>query len=98
MYDKYKRLVWFDPSLKDHINLLYWRVGYEYGKAILRSPLQVQERIRCFQVLARWFISRRGTLLNDIKTAIVQLFPFSQSIAHMMKKNMEKEIGPRGEI
>jgi glycosyltransferase involved in cell wall biosynthesis len=98
MYDKYKRLVWFDPSLKNRINLLYWKVGFEYGRTIFRAPIPNREKIFCLQALSRWFISRRTTLLNDIKAAIIQLFPFSSTMTQMLKKNLEKEINPRGEI
>jgi glycosyltransferase involved in cell wall biosynthesis len=98
MYDKYKRLVWFDPSLKNHINLIYWKVGFEYCRVITRSPLPFWEKIRCFHAVLRWIVIRRTTLLNDIKKAIVQMFPFSQNIAQQVKKSQEKRINPRGEI
>lgn len=98
MYDKYKRLVWFDPSLKNHINMIYWRVGFEYCRAIARSSLPFSEKMRCYQAVLRWVMIRRGTLLNDIKKAIIQMFPFSQNIAQIVKKNLEKRINPRGEI
>jgi glycosyltransferase involved in cell wall biosynthesis len=98
MYEKYKRLVWFDPALKDQINLLYWKVGLEYGRAILRVNLSATEKFRAFQKLGEWFISRRKPLLNDFKTAILQIFPFLQNFTPSIKKDLEKKMNSGGEI
>jgi glycosyltransferase involved in cell wall biosynthesis len=86
MFNVYNRLAWFDPSKRNSINLVYWKVGREYLKSVGRVHLPWPEKIRCYQIAAYWFIVRRKFLLGDIKTAVVQIVPFSQDIANFAKR------------
>jgi glycosyltransferase involved in cell wall biosynthesis len=86
MFNVYNRLAWFDPSKRHAINLVYWKVGFEYLKSVSRTPLPWLDKLRCYQVTARWFIKRRKDLLEDIKAAVVQFAPVSRDIAHLAKR------------
>lgn len=98
MYTVYNRLAWFDPSRRRHINLVYWKVGYEYFKAILRVKLPWAERVQCLKALTRWYIWRRRVLIEDIKAAVIQLVPFSQNLAHIARRLSNKNINSGGGI
>ncbi len=86
-FDIYKRLAWFDPSKKRSLNLVYWRVGSEYLRSILRVPLPFKQKMAALRSLARWFIFRRRWLIEDLKAAIIQIMPFSKQILQIARKN-----------
>lgn len=97
-FDMYKRLAWFDPKHKRKINLVYWRMGTEYLKAIQRVPLPRAEKKACYQAVSRWFIQRRPWLIEDLKAAVVQVAPFSRSLAHIVRKRHNSRIKSGGGI
>jgi len=86
MFNVYNRLAWFDPSKRKSINLVYWKVGLEYLRSVNRVGLSWPEKIRCYQVAARWFFRRRKDLLEDIKATVIQLAPVSRNIANYAKR------------
>jgi hypothetical protein len=86
MYDMYKRLAWFDPAKRNHLNLVYWKMGYEFQKTIGRVNLPWPVKVSCYQTVVRWHISRHHQLGEDLKAAAVQVFPFSRSLVHAVKK------------
>lgn len=98
MHNVYHRLAWFDPSKRRRINLVYWNVGYQYFKALMRVKLPWAERLRCLKSLVHWYIWRRRVLVEDIKAAIIQLFPFSQNLAHLARRHGNKNIKSGGGI
>jgi glycosyltransferase involved in cell wall biosynthesis len=98
MFNIYHRLAWFDPNLRRNINLVNWRMGSEYLRAIRRVPLPSREKLACFRVNARWFIRRRKKLLEDVKAAVIQLAPFAYTIAQRLKKSRKQRIDTGGGI
>lgn len=86
MFNIYQRLSWFDPSRSRKLNLVNWKIGYEYFRSINRVGLPWSVRAACYRVNARWFVRRRRALLEDLKAAVVQILPFSRSIARFARR------------
>lgn len=97
-FDMYKRLVWFDPSKKRQINLVYWRMGAEYIRAVQRVRLLRPEKSASYRAVARWFALRRPWLVEDLKAAVVQVAPFSRDLVHFVRKNRGSRINSGGGI
>jgi glycosyltransferase involved in cell wall biosynthesis len=86
MYQMYNRLAWFDPTKKHKINMVYWRIGTEYLRSVLRVPMPRAEKAAALKSVAKWFVMRRRALLEDVKAVVVHLFPFSKSLAQYAKR------------
>lgn len=86
MFNIYQRLSWFDPARGHKINLVNWKIGWEYFRSINRVGLPWSERAACYRANARWFVHRRRALLEDFKAAVVQIAPFSRSIVHLARR------------
>jgi len=97
-YNIYKRLSWFDPTRRTSINLVNWNVGLKYLEAVRRVRLPWSEKAACYRVSLRWFIHRRRVLIEDIKTAIVQILPFSRNLIHLARRISGKGINTGGGI
>jgi hypothetical protein len=78
-FNMYRRLAWFDPSQKGRLYFPYWRMGREFARAVGRVRLRLGVRLACYRVVLRWFASRRPQLTEDLKAALLTLFPFLRS-------------------
>jgi glycosyltransferase involved in cell wall biosynthesis len=63
------RNAWWDPSKAGRILLPYFRLGYEYARAVREAPISGRERIRCYTVLLRWPMHYWKHLAVDLKHA-----------------------------
>jgi glycosyltransferase involved in cell wall biosynthesis len=63
------RNAWWDPSKTGRIMLPYFRLGYEYARAVHEAPISGPERRRCYTVLLRWPIHYWKHLAVDVKHA-----------------------------
>ncbi|RPI27471.1 MAG: glycosyltransferase family 2 protein [Chloroflexota bacterium] len=75
------RIAWFDPELKGRLQLTKWRWLVEYVRAIGRSPLSGREKMRCYQLMARWSTWNMTGLGKDLMKA--GLWPFVQAYLAM---------------
>lgn len=98
MFNIYKRLAWFDPSNRQKINLVHWKVALEYSRAIGRVPLSASDKAACYRVLTRWLVKQRNALFEDIKAALLQILPFSYSLVKYYRKFNEKKINSGGRL
>lgn len=98
LYTIYNRLAWYDPTKHRIINMVNWKVGSEYIHAVHRVNLPWAEKVRCYQTAARWYLVRRRVLFEDLEAAIIQLFPFSRSLAHIARRRSDKSINSGGRI
>lgn len=73
MADRYMWVAWFDPSRKGKIVLPYWRMHWEYFKAVVRAVRPGMEQLRCYAHLARATVTVRRRLLRELGAAVSQL-------------------------
>ncbi len=66
----YRRLEWSNPSKAGAIVFPGWRRPREYARSVLRAPMTLSERVRCFAEIAR-YVGQRGMqpFLRDLKPA-----------------------------
>jgi glycosyltransferase involved in cell wall biosynthesis len=86
MYQVYNRLAWFDPTRKHSINLVYWKIGTEYLRSVLRVPLPRTERMASLKSVMKWFITRRRALIEDLKAVVVYKLPFSKNLLQFARR------------
>ncbi len=63
---RYQRTIWFDPSKEGKLVFPHWRQYGELWGSIQRSPLPLDERIRCYGHMLRWAKRSRRRLEADI--------------------------------
>ncbi len=91
MFNEYKRIKWYDPANQNPINLVNWKVGWEYLKTVTRVSLPWPEKRKCYRVAMKWFAVRRRVLIEDIKSVIVQIFPLSLGIVHLFRRVLRRK-------
>ena len=66
----YRRLQWANPSKAGAIIFPGWRRPKEYARSVLRTPMPLADRLRCFREIAR-YVARGGVepFLRDLKPA-----------------------------
>lgn len=89
LFTIYNRLAWFDPSKRSRINLVNWKVGWEYLRAINQVSLPLVEKVQSYKSALRWFVMRRRVLIEDFKAAIVQLVPFSLGLVKFIRSLLQ---------
>lgn len=72
---------WFDTSKAGKLVLPTWRVCWEYCKAVLRSPVRGQERLRCLKQALAWGRRHRAGMLGDLAAAWRQCLRIDRSPA-----------------
>lgn len=85
-YAKRYRLEWYDPAKRNHLNLVYFHIVYEYIRLVMRTRLPWKERVGCNKAIVYWLILNRRSLIEDIRVIIVRFFPFSDVIIKKMLK------------
>lgn len=60
---------WYDPGRSGAIVLPFWRLFYEYCRAIRRSPLRGRERWLCYRYVLRWWRWSRPTMARELLQA-----------------------------
>jgi glycosyltransferase involved in cell wall biosynthesis len=98
MFNIYNRLSWFDPTQRQKIFLVNWNTGLEYLRLILRIPLSQPEKLACLKTLVRWIGRRRKALLEDMKLLVVQLLPFSLSLANLVRRRQNNHMKTGGDL
>jgi len=63
----HQRASWFDPDLKGQVLYSQWRQLREYVKAVLRSPIGIVEKGRCFFWLGVRYRNRLPDLIREIR-------------------------------
>jgi glycosyltransferase involved in cell wall biosynthesis len=58
--------VWFNPDLSGKKVFPYWRISYEYFRAISTAPINIRNQISCYRCLAKWIYTRRYLFRGDI--------------------------------
>jgi hypothetical protein len=66
-----ERGAWFDPKLTGRIIFPHWRHFLEYNRAILRTPLSLEERKACWSALVRFAADNRRR--DDLQFALSKL-------------------------
>jgi glycosyltransferase involved in cell wall biosynthesis len=66
----HERARWFDPGLSSKVMFSQWRQLYEYSKAIMRAPLDVVEKARCFFWIGARYRHRMPELLQELGAGI----------------------------
>jgi len=59
---------WYDPNKKAKMILPNWRRYYEFIKIILNMNMKYSDQLHCLIVMQKWFICRRKSLKNDLKS------------------------------
>jgi glycosyltransferase involved in cell wall biosynthesis len=98
MFNVYNRLAWFDPARKSKLNLVYWRVGWEYFRSVTQVSMSWHDKLTCYRSVTGWFKVRRHWLVEDLKAAIVMNLPFSRNLAQFARKIQHRHINSRGGI
>lgn len=97
-FKMYNRLAWFDPNRRNHINLVYTKMGTAYLHVIDRVPLPWTEKVASYRAVMSWFIRRRRALVEDLKAGVIHVFPFSRSIVGYAKRIHNSRIKSGGGI
>ena len=79
------RAVWFNPSRKGKIQMPRWRWFLEWTKSILRSPIGLIERIKCFKELFHWAWWNRENMKNEVKYLAKYIHIFQHAGMHSRK-------------
>ncbi len=94
----YRRLQWSNPEKAGAIIFPAWRRPKEYARSVMRSPMSLPERVRCFGEIAR-YVARQGLqpFLRDLKPAAWGLLSRSrtglrllESWSHLRKHDLRK--------
>jgi len=98
MFNIYRRLSWFDPGIRQKINLVNWKLALEYFRAIQRVEISRSEKAACYRIMWRWAVKRRGALLEDLKAAILQILPFTRKLVKHAKRLQSERMNTGGEL
>lgn len=68
----HQRIRWSDPKKAGTIIFPSWRRVTEYARSVLRAPIPMSQRIRCFREIGHYIRRRGGSkpLLRDVKIAV----------------------------
>ena len=64
-----ERIVWYDPSKKGKLHLTRWKWLREYVRGIHTSPLNWQERVKCYLQMVQWSTWNSVWLTKDLLKA-----------------------------
>lgn len=67
------RMAWFLPGSESHYCLPFVRLLGGYISLLLRAPLPLRERIRCYSYLFGWCWHFKGWLKQDLRAAVSSL-------------------------
>ncbi len=68
--DPQKRARWFDPANRARVVLPTTRLALAFAGSVARSPLAATEKVRCFDVIGRdWVTPRWRTIAGELKQA-----------------------------
>jgi glycosyltransferase involved in cell wall biosynthesis len=81
---RYASANWFDPDDNSRFFFPYFRQGVHYCRAIIRSPLKLKEKARCFSSMGTWIVQYRRHLVNDVKHFLANTLP--QPLVRVLKK------------
>lgn len=61
---------WFDPKLSGKLVLPYWRMLWEFFLSVGMAPLQLDEKLRCYNYVAIKAWRSRRRLFGDLRYAV----------------------------
>jgi glycosyltransferase involved in cell wall biosynthesis len=67
------RTAWFDPNRRVRVVLPVWKQGFEFVRAIRRTPLPRGERAACYAEMLRWAGRHAKSLGKDAVMVVPQL-------------------------
>jgi glycosyltransferase involved in cell wall biosynthesis len=82
-----ERLAWHDASLRGRITFPAWRLYSEYVKAVRGEPLSFGDRLRCYNVLSKWWITNWNAARATVDLLAV-LAPSAPGIAERLKTRL----------
>ena len=68
------RMAWFNPAYKGKIVFPYWMQFFDFLSTILRTPIPLFEKVRCYLYMAKWFLDHFRNLIGDLVLAIIAIF------------------------
>ncbi|MHC4488047.1 MAG: glycosyltransferase family 2 protein [Planctomycetota bacterium] len=75
----------WDPLRAGKIVFPAWRMFYAYLSSVIRAPLDIYERVRCFVELAKWLRRNRQLLSGDLWIACEHLPVFGGALKKYTK-------------
>ncbi|MGB5873291.1 MAG: glycosyltransferase family 2 protein [Bacteroidota bacterium] len=81
----HERARWFDPGLSNRVLFSQWRQLWEYSRAIMRAPLGLPEKAKCFFWLGVRYRHRLGDLGREAVTG-VRLATQSRESKHVARE------------
>jgi glycosyltransferase involved in cell wall biosynthesis len=82
-----ERLAWHDASLRGKITFPAWRLYSEYVKAVRGEPLSRGDRMRCYNVLAKWWATNWNAARAAVDLLAV-LAPSAPGAAERLKARL----------
>ena len=82
-----ERLAWHDASLRGRITFPAWRLYSEYVKAVRGEPLSFGERLRCYSVLSKWWLTNWNAVRAGVDVLAV-LAPSAPGAAERLKTKL----------
>jgi len=79
-----ERRAWHDASHRDRITFPVWRLYAEYLKMVRIAPLSAADRLRCYGVLAQWWVHNWNALRAAVDLLAV-LAPGAPGFAESLK-------------
>jgi glycosyltransferase involved in cell wall biosynthesis len=82
-----ERLAWHDASLRGKITFPAWRLYSEYVKAVQGEPLSLGERMRCYGVLSKWWVTNWNVARAAVDVLAV-VAPGAPGVAENLKTKL----------
>lgn len=79
--DEESRAAWFEPSSAGKTHMTVWRWLRGYASAVWRAPMGAGEKARCGTLLAKWTVSHRGRLRDELVRACGRTVGWTRSSA-----------------
>lgn len=70
-----ERAVWFNPALRDRLVLPAWKQFFQMLMAIIRAPIGMTDRLRCYWQAIRWFRWRWRWMFKEL---FMEVWDFSR--------------------
>jgi glycosyltransferase involved in cell wall biosynthesis len=68
--DRVSATVWFDPTKEGKLAFPNWRAIERYMEIVNRTPLDSNQRMKCYLTIGKWIIDNNNHLRSDVKIAI----------------------------
>lgn len=82
------RIAWYDPAKKGKLHLTRWKWLREYIQAIHTSPLNWQEKVKCYFQMVQWLAWNSVWLIKDLLKAV--LWPMVKLLSKVSLKTTKQ--------